>query len=120
MDAKVNIEIYIEKPSVLQAFADDLKITETESNFVIVPTGDAFNLDLGTIALLVSFLENGGISFVRFLGDKIFKCFKREEIKFIEIRTSDNPPLRISSNMTEDAVVNALQSILGVSDDKSQ
>ena len=120
MDTKVSIEIYIEKPVVLQAFADDLKTTEAESKFVIVPRGDQFNLDLGSIALLVSFFENGGIEFVGFLAYKMFKCFKSEEIKFIEIRTDDQPSMRISSNMTESAIVEALQSILPISHDSSR
>lgn len=119
MDTKVSLEIHIEKPEALSTFSDDLKTIETESKFVIVPTGDAFNLDPGTIAVLVSFFENGGIEFVRFLVDKIFKCFDREEIKFIEIRNGDNPPVRILSNMSEDKVVKILQRTLGVSHDSS-
>lgn len=119
---KIHLEIKVEEPEALLAFAEDLRTVETDSKFVIVPQGGAgLNLDSGTtIAILVSFFENGGMNFVSFFVKKIFKCFERDKIKFIVIQDGDNPPTTIYSNMSEETVVRLVQSTLKTLPDGSK
>jgi hypothetical protein len=111
---KAELHFHFTNPALASHFGAIFKQQKAGQGYSVAGSGDSMNLDSATVALLVAFLENGGLDLVRYLVEKILAFFAdhREE-KFIKVSRGETT-IEITTNMTSDEIRAALEVLIGV------